>query len=48
MKITFSTFSEKGTRHENQDFIQTVVNEDNHRYAFILCDGMGGNDIPLL
>ena len=38
MKITYSTFSEKGTRKENQDFIQTVVDKDNGRYAFILCD----------
>ena len=43
MKITYNTFSEKGTRGENQDFIQTVVDKDNGRYAFILCDGMGGH-----
>lgn len=43
MKITYNTFSEKGTRRENQDFIQTVVDKDNGRYAFILCDGMGGH-----
>ena len=43
MKITYNTFSEKGTRRENQDFIQTVADEDNDRYAFILCDGMGGH-----
>ena len=43
MKITYSTFSEKGVRNENQDFIQTVIDEDKGRYAFILCDGMGGH-----
>lgn len=43
MKITYNTFSEKGTRRENQDFIRTVADKDNGRYAFILCDGMGGH-----
>ena len=43
MKITYSTFSEKGPRHENQDFIRIVTAEDKGRYAFILCDGMGGH-----
>ena len=43
MKITYSTFIEKGVRNENQDFIQTVIDEDKKRYAFILCDGMGGH-----
>ena len=43
MKITYSTFSEKGPRHENQDFIRIVTDEDKGRYAFILCDGMGGH-----
>ena len=43
MKITYSTFSEKGVRNENQDFIQTVIDEKNGRHAFILCDGMGGH-----
>ena len=28
MKITHSTFSEKGVRNENQDFIQTVIDDD--------------------
>ena len=43
MKITYSTFSEKGPHHENQDFIRIVTAEDKGRYAFILCDGMGGH-----
>ena len=43
MKITYSTFSEKGVRNENQDFIQTVIDENKGRHAFILCDGMGGH-----
>lgn len=43
MKITYSTFSEKGVRNENQDFIQTVIDENKRRHAFILCDGMGGH-----
>lgn len=45
MKITYSTFSEKGQRHENQDFIKTVEDKENERYAFILCDGMGGHSM---
>ena len=43
MKITYNTFSEKGIRRENQDFIQTVIQEGKGQYAFILCDGMGGH-----
>lgn len=43
MKIEYSTFSEKGPRHENQDFIRAVADEDKRRYVFILCDGMGGH-----
>lgn len=43
MKITYSTFSEKGIRRENQDVIHTVIDEGKGRYAFILCDGMGGH-----
>jgi protein phosphatase len=43
MKITYSIFSEKGPRHENQDFIQTITDKDNGRYIFVLCDGMGGH-----
>ena len=43
MDIEYYTFSEKGPRHENQDFIRTIAAEDNRRYAFILCDGMGGH-----
>lgn len=43
MKINYRTFSEKGTRNENQDFIRTAEDEGNGRYAFILCDGMGGH-----
>ena len=43
MNITFDTFSEKGTRRENQDYIQTVVDENKGICAFILCDGMGGH-----
>jgi protein phosphatase len=43
MKITYSTFSEKGPRRENQDFIQTIIDENKGRYTFVLCDGMGGH-----
>ena len=43
MKITYSTFSEKGPRRENQDFIQTIIDENKGKYTFVLCDGMGGH-----
>ena len=43
MKIRYKTFSETGRRRDNQDFIQIVDNEAEDRYAFILCDGMGGH-----
>ena len=43
MKITYSIFSEKGPRRENQDFIQTIIDENKGRYTFVLCDGMGGH-----
>lgn len=43
MKITYRTFCEKGRRRENQDFIQTIIDENKGRYTFVLCDGMGGH-----
>ena len=43
MKITYSTFSKKERRRENQDFIQTIIDENKGRYTFVLCDGMGGH-----
>lgn len=42
MKISYSTFSKTGKRHENQDVIKIFEDRDNGRYAFVLCDGMGG------
>lgn len=45
MKITFNTFCERGSRHENQDIIKVVQDIENERCAFILCDGMGGHSM---
>lgn len=43
MKITYKTFSEKGPRNENQDYIRVMSDAENGRHSFILCDGMGGH-----
>ena len=43
MKIKYTEFSEAGIRRDNQDYIHIVVDEAEDRYAFILCDGMGGH-----
>lgn len=43
MKNRYITFSRKGRRHENQDFVRVVHETGNGAEAFILCDGMGGH-----
>ena len=42
MKISYTSFSEKGGRMDNED-CRSVLNIDNERKMFIVCDGMGGH-----
>ena len=41
MKISYTSFSEKGGRMNNED-CRNVVNIGDERKMFIVCDGMGG------
>lgn len=42
MKISYISFSEKGSRVNNED-CRNVVNINDERKMFIVCDGMGGH-----
>ena len=42
MKISYTSFSEKGGRMNNED-CRNVVNIGDERKMFIACDGMGGH-----
>ena len=42
MKISYTSFSEKGGRMDNED-CRSVLNIDDERKMFIVCDGMGGH-----
>lgn len=42
-KIRYATFSECGTRRNNEDCCKVVFNPDEGRYLFVVCDGMGGH-----
>lgn len=42
-KITYAAFSECGVRRDNEDYYKAVIDEDNQRYLFVVCDGMGGH-----
>lgn len=42
-KIRYTTFSEAGVRGDNEDYCKAVVNPNDDRYLFIVCDGMGGH-----
>lgn len=42
-KIRYTTFSECGVRRDNEDYCKVVVNPDEDRYLFVVCDGMGGH-----
>ena len=42
MKISYTSFSEKGGRMNNED-CRSVLNIDDERKMFIVCDGMGGH-----
>ncbi len=42
-KIRYASFSEAGIRRDNEDYCKTIIDEDNQRYLFVVCDGMGGH-----
>ena len=42
-QIRYTSFSECGVRRDNEDYCQVVVNPDDGRYLFVVCDGMGGH-----
>lgn len=42
-QIKYTAFSECGVRRDNEDYCQVVVNPDEERYLFVVCDGMGGH-----
>ena len=44
-QIKYASFSERGVRTNNEDYIQTVANTVDDRYLFVVCDGMGGHDM---
>ena len=41
MKISFSTYTDKGDREINEDSLRIV--NSGEKYCFILCDGLGGH-----
>lgn len=43
-KVKFASFSERGVRSNNEDYIQSVADPVDDRYLFVVCDGMGGHD----
>ena len=43
-QIRYASFSERGVRTDNEDYIQIVGNPGDGRYLFVVCDGMGGHD----
>ena len=43
-QVKYASFSERGVRSNNEDYIQTVANTVDDRYLFVVCDGMGGHD----
>ena len=47
MKISYTSFSEKGGRMNNED-CRNVVNIGDERKMFIVCDGMGGHALVRL
>lgn len=42
-QIRYTTFSECGVRRDNEDYRKVVADQDNGRYLFVVCDGMGGH-----
>lgn len=43
-QIKYASFSERGIRTNNEDYIQIEVNQADDSYLFVVCDGMGGHD----
>ena len=41
--IKYAAFSEAGVRRDNEDYCKVVVDSQNNRYLFVVCDGMGGH-----
>ena len=44
-KVRYTTFSDGGVRGDNEDYCRVVVNPDDGRYLFVVCDGMGGHQM---
>lgn len=42
-KIRYASFSERGVRTNNEDYVQIVDDSDGGHYLFAVCDGMGGH-----
>ena len=42
-QIRYTSFSECGVRRDNEDYCKVVINPDEGRYLFVVCDGMGGH-----
>jgi len=43
-QIRYASFSERGVRTDNEDYIQIVSNPIDDRHLFVVCDGMSGHD----
>lgn len=43
-QIKYASFSERGVRSNNEDYIQSITDPVDDRYLFVVCDGMGGHD----
>lgn len=44
MKIYYGSFSECGSRNNNEDFVSIRQIPEQNRSVFVLCDGMGGHE----
>jgi protein phosphatase len=42
-QIRYTSFSECGTRRDNEDYCEVVANPGKDQYLFVVCDGMGGH-----
>ena len=43
-QIKYASFSERGVRTNNEDYIQVISDPADDCYLFVVCDGMGGHD----
>lgn len=41
--MRYTTFTERGSRSDNEDYCQVVIDNDAGRHLFVVCDGMGGH-----